>query len=397
MSLRAQPTMILNLGGEMLYILEQRLHAQNVMKDKTEKVISDIVRTMFSKHFMDEIFRPQKLYSKKAMRSVFDRIAHSSVMRLNAASMDKLYDLMTMGVKHQFQTCLQPRDILFITLNHLDAILQMVKDSPTVLHTVQVVNDKFIKIYSELSDGDFQILRQVALNFFQDSHIRVSVYLKENIQNPDGSFTLARSGQVAWCVEIPIVIRSYDENGKLVKSTSGNPGGRYLPSVKGSTEANANRGTKLGCNLYIDSKHLLTADSRNKNMTCRGGPDMADPSSDNNALAQLQLLSRLIGMASTSEKPEIELNLLGHLTDDGGDSDGIVTQPPTIRDATKSVPIKIDASKHKESSEELSRIMGEMSVTLPQDRRSGADDGGGNGGDDADTSDLLELMDSLGE
>lgn len=39
---------------------------------------------------MDELFKPQPLYSKKAMRTVFDRLAHASIMRLNAASMDKV-------------------------------------------------------------------------------------------------------------------------------------------------------------------------------------------------------------------------------------------------------------------------------------------------------------------
>ena len=39
---------------------------------------------------MDELFKPQDAYSKKAMRSVFDRLAHASIMRLNSASMDKV-------------------------------------------------------------------------------------------------------------------------------------------------------------------------------------------------------------------------------------------------------------------------------------------------------------------
>ena len=53
-------------------------------------VLNDIVATMFNKRFMEELFKPQPLYSKKAMRTVFDRLAHASIMRLNAASMDKV-------------------------------------------------------------------------------------------------------------------------------------------------------------------------------------------------------------------------------------------------------------------------------------------------------------------
>ena len=53
-------------------------------------VLNDIVATMFNKRFMEELFKAQPLYSKKAMRTVFDRLAHASIMRLNAASMDKV-------------------------------------------------------------------------------------------------------------------------------------------------------------------------------------------------------------------------------------------------------------------------------------------------------------------
>ena len=54
-------------------------------------VMHDIVGTMFNKRFMEELFKPQDTYSKKAMRTVFDRLAHASIMRLNSASMDKVH------------------------------------------------------------------------------------------------------------------------------------------------------------------------------------------------------------------------------------------------------------------------------------------------------------------
>ena len=38
------------------------------------------------------------------MKAMFDKLAHASIMRLNPASMDKLYDLMTMAVKHQVKS-----------------------------------------------------------------------------------------------------------------------------------------------------------------------------------------------------------------------------------------------------------------------------------------------------
>ena len=38
MGARAMPILITNMGGEMVYILEQRLEAQNVPKDKGQRL-----------------------------------------------------------------------------------------------------------------------------------------------------------------------------------------------------------------------------------------------------------------------------------------------------------------------------------------------------------------------
>ena len=51
--------------------------------------------------FIRELFKPQEMYTSSSTREIFNKLAHSSIMRLNESSMDKLYDLMTMGFKHQ--------------------------------------------------------------------------------------------------------------------------------------------------------------------------------------------------------------------------------------------------------------------------------------------------------
>ncbi|CAF5158694.1 unnamed protein product [Rotaria magnacalcarata] len=81
------------MGGEMVYILDQRLSAQEIVDQKAAKVINDIVGAMFNSKFVDELFRPQELYPKKAVKHIFEKLAHSSIMRLNEASMDKVSHL----------------------------------------------------------------------------------------------------------------------------------------------------------------------------------------------------------------------------------------------------------------------------------------------------------------
>lgn len=53
-------------------------------------MISDIVATMFSSAFMDEVVKPQQLYSHRTMKAVLTRLAHVSIMRLNPGSMDRV-------------------------------------------------------------------------------------------------------------------------------------------------------------------------------------------------------------------------------------------------------------------------------------------------------------------
>ncbi|MBZ3870429.1 Protein OSCP1 [Sciurus carolinensis] len=192
MSVRTLPLLFLNLGGEMLYILDQRLRAQNIPGDKARKdewtevdrkrVLNDIISTMFNRKFMEELFKPQELYSKKALRTVYNRLAHASIMRLNQASMDKLYDLMTMAFKYQVLLCPRPKDVLLVTFNHLDAIKGFIQDSPTILQQVDETFRQLTETYGTLSAGEFQLIRQTLLIFFQDLHIRtMQLFLQENI------------------------------------------------------------------------------------------------------------------------------------------------------------------------------------------------------------------------
>ena len=60
----------------MLYILEQRLSAQNVQSEKSVRVLCDVVRTMFSARFVAELFKPQWMYKDKSIRQIFDKLAH---------------------------------------------------------------------------------------------------------------------------------------------------------------------------------------------------------------------------------------------------------------------------------------------------------------------------------
>jgi hypothetical protein len=84
------PMLVLNLGGEMVYVLQQRLLAQNITPAKATKVLDDVVGAMFNDSFIEELFKPQPPYSAASTKMIFERLAHSSIMKLNAQSMGKV-------------------------------------------------------------------------------------------------------------------------------------------------------------------------------------------------------------------------------------------------------------------------------------------------------------------
>lgn len=53
-------------------------------------MLEDIIKTMHNEKFMAELFKPHRMYSNLSTRQIFDRLAHSSIMRLNSNSMDKV-------------------------------------------------------------------------------------------------------------------------------------------------------------------------------------------------------------------------------------------------------------------------------------------------------------------
>lgn len=91
-------------------------------KDRAIKVLQDIVKTMFASKFMEEVFRAQPMYSLIETRQIFVKLAHSSIMRLNESSMQKLFDLMLMGMKMQTVQSCYPEEIIHVTVRHLEQL-----------------------------------------------------------------------------------------------------------------------------------------------------------------------------------------------------------------------------------------------------------------------------------
>ena len=188
-SLLCLPVVVCNLGVEMLYVLEQRLRAQSVSDAKAVKVLHDVTRAMFAPEFVNELFTPQPTYSQAATRQIFDKLAHTSIMRLSESSMDKLYDLMTMGFKFQLATCEKPEDILNVTLLHL-ATLKSYLTEESVVDAVDAVDAELRATYGAFAKHEWLAMRRELFRFLGNKRVKVSLLLHEKLQLEDGRMRL---------------------------------------------------------------------------------------------------------------------------------------------------------------------------------------------------------------
>ena len=196
-SLYCMPLILVNLGGEMVYILHQRLQAQNVPVDKEKRVLREVISAMYSDVFVSELFKPQDTYTVASTKQIFDKLAHSSLMRLNKSSMDKLYDLMSMSFKHQVLGCTQPREILQASLIHLEALRNIIGNESSEVPLMCLLDEATLRMKTLYGKGGacsteahFMNLRQALMQFVQDKKVKASLFLQKGIQGGTGMFNL---------------------------------------------------------------------------------------------------------------------------------------------------------------------------------------------------------------
>jgi len=227
----------------MVYILAQRLQAQKIPEAKGQKVLSDVVRTMYYPRFIEELFKAQEMYSMQSTRQIFDRLAHSSIMRLNESSMDKLFDLMTMGFKYQILSCAEPQQLVEITQNHLENLHRLVGATPQLPELLNECVRQVQLSYQHMPLADMNAMRQMLCTFFQDRKVKVALFLNDKSQNSDGSLVVRSEGVLPRGAQVPGTVR-YFSGGAEVRTD-------LQPTVSTGlwAPAGASR-TQLGGNLY---------------------------------------------------------------------------------------------------------------------------------------------------
>ena len=214
--LMSMPVIINCLGGEMVYILCSRLKAQSISNDKSIRVISDICKTLYYKKFQNELYSHKKPYKHQEVKVIFENLAHSSIMRLNTTSMNKLFELMLMTLKLQILRTRYAEEIYQVTINHFEGVLSILKkinQSDTELQTrIQEELLIFKQTYKKLYPYDYIILKSTILRFLQGKNVKVSVFIQDFLQNNNSILYLPMEEEAPPFVEKPGIVFDNETN-----------------------------------------------------------------------------------------------------------------------------------------------------------------------------------------
>ncbi|KAF5302588.1 hypothetical protein FQA39_LY10206 [Lamprigera yunnana] len=203
----------------MVFVIAQRLQAQDVPRERLLHVLNDIISVLISSELIAELTKPQPPLSHKAARVIIEDITQSSVMRLDSSSMSKLWDLITMVFKWQVTVS---ADLMGLTLRHLYEIETYLinPDTHLQLHKVQNVIENFNKI---LGKKEKEEIRGIVLSWLDNFNIKVSLLLRLGLQNEDGTFILTDHDFVAqeMLKNLGENIFEVTQNGKILQQEVG--------------------------------------------------------------------------------------------------------------------------------------------------------------------------------
>ena len=197
------------------------------------------------------------------------------------------------------------------------------------------------------------------MNFLQDIHVRVSVFLQEGAQHSDGRFARAPVTTLSPGIEAPGTVRFMDPStGEVAETVKFHPGQLYdlEPGLQG-LEIGGKRSTKLGLNIYRDKgqEQAVVEAVRRELSGGRGADRLGRKEEDARELAreELNLLAKLIGTETDARRRDtFRLNLFDGDLGEEEDED-----LPTAHNPTLSIDLKTGRSRG-----ELEKIISEMTV-----------------------------------
>ncbi|XP_062557086.1 protein OSCP1 isoform X2 [Armigeres subalbatus] len=180
---------ILNLGCEMLYVIDQRLKAQAIPLDKSAQVLREITEVLLDPKFLHYISTAYQhnMLTVQQTRILLTDIACCSLMRLDVNSMDKLWDLMIMIFKWQMNLTNKSAQILMdLTFRHLDGIGRLIPEMRKQI-LIDNVKKSLIEMWEPLCEDDQTIVHRRVYKWLKPYTTKISILIRMGLQKSDAN------------------------------------------------------------------------------------------------------------------------------------------------------------------------------------------------------------------
>ena len=122
---------------------------------------------------------------------------------------------MVMVFKYQLVSCNSPLDLLEITINHFDSVMN-IRQNDQVKQLVQTAKFTFINHYkNHINCWQMQMIRYDILTFVQDIKTKVSIFFRDGIQENNGNFVIKSQGVVSCQCQVPGEIRYFNDEKEI--------------------------------------------------------------------------------------------------------------------------------------------------------------------------------------
>ncbi|XP_034104815.1 protein OSCP1 [Drosophila albomicans] len=189
---RANVFILVNLGCEALFVIDQRLKAQQIESDKSVQVIHDVISVLLEPKFIESLINGSvhseaQLLTAEHCKFMLNDIATCSLMRLTETSMDKLWNLMTMVYKWQLFVSQHQHNLLDITFRHLDAINKLHPDAKRHM-LIDFSKNTLLDFWNSCGEDQQLSIYRTNKAWLQCFNTKISLLIRLGFQAMDGSF-----------------------------------------------------------------------------------------------------------------------------------------------------------------------------------------------------------------
>jgi hypothetical protein len=355
-------------------------------------VLVDLTTAMFGRPFFPQLMLPQPIGATHNIKAMFQKLAHSTIMRLSESSMDKLYDLMLLGFKRQVMCISHDAEILDVILNHLNILKKMVSNT-VAEDTLGSAIISVLQLFGSMTAAEYVLLRLSLLQFLQHRRVKVSIFLQEGLQLHDGTIVIDISGPLPPATAHPGSFTHYSASSTWQASFSF--GYALYTSI---LPHDPNYTSTLGINLYSDerevpsSKASTTAAAAAAAAAGQSKATISPPKlrrtpsqgSEDHSKAEIDLLSSLLAVPKSSESEAFQLELFKN---SGYVSPSASGSPVTAASGMSNIEV-IEFGDFRQVNSELARLASSMDLAPASVSAAHPEVGA--------PDDLLALMDEAG-